>query len=233
MKEKINVIIPARAGSKGITDKNLQTVNKISLVERSIMHARALQESFETTIWISTDIKEIIQSFSQEEGIRIHKRASSLCGDKVLTYDVVKDLILKEELDNDQIIVLYQPTSPFRDVKESEKAINMIINNNYWNSSVSLTKIRSSHPFRMKRLASNGECFDYIDQGFEDMRPRQSLPEVYIRSGSFYISKISLIRSVGHLLPKPTFGIIHSDEKYEINIDNMSDLIKANKYNDN
>ena len=42
----INVIIPARKGSKGIKNKNLACVNNIPLFERSINHAIELNKDF-------------------------------------------------------------------------------------------------------------------------------------------------------------------------------------------
>ena len=82
----------------------------------------------------------------------------------------------------------------------------------------------------MKRLTLNGETIDYVDQGFENMLPRQKLPKVYIRSGSFYISKVSDILQKCNLLPKPCKGIVHKEEKYSINIDDLNDLIIANNF---
>ena len=53
----------------------------------------------------------------------------------------------------------------------------------------------------MKRLTFDNECIDFIDQGFEDMRPRQKLAKVYIRSGNFYMAYIDAILKEDTLLP--------------------------------
>ena len=104
------------------------------------------------------------------------------------------------------ILLLLQPTSPFRDIKEIYEAINNLISEKKWRSVVSLTSVNSYHPFRMKRLTNDMECIDFIDQGFEDMRPRQSLTKVYIRSGNFYITYIKSLLEFNTMLPKPTKG---------------------------
>ena len=77
----------------------------------------------------------------------------------------------------------------------------------------------------MKRLTSEMECIDFIDQGFEDMRPRQSLTKVYIDLKFLYNLYRNLIKN-NTFLPKPTKGILHKDI-CSINIDNIYDLYLA------
>ena len=154
-------------------------------------------------------------------------------GGKVLTIDVVKDLIKTKNLPRDEIALLLQPTSPFRNIEELNFAIDSLINEKKWNSIVSLSEVEGYHPFRMKRLTSEMECIDFIDQGFEDMRPRQNLPKVFIRSGNFYISFIEKLLESNSLLPKPTKGICHSNSNNGVNIDNKNDLYLANIISEN
>lgn len=228
MKPTINAIIPARAGSKGIKNKNLATVDGLPLYQRSINHAIKLREFFNVKIWVSTDIQEIIDKKNYFEEINLIKRSRELSGDNVLTIDVIKDLINHQNLSENEIILLLQPTSPFRDIEEINFAINELINYQKWNSVVSLINVGGNHPFRMKRLTNSGECIDFIDQGFEDMRPRQSLPEIFIRSGNFYISFVGKLLESNSLLPKPTRGITHTNFINGINIDNKNDMYLAN-----
>lgn len=232
MKKIVNAIIPARAGSKGIKNKNLSTVEGIPLYERSIQHAIQLRKYFKVKIWVSTDIDEILNKINDFDDVNFILRRKELSGDKVLTIDVVKDLIKSKNLPGDEIALLLQPTSPFRDIDELNFAINFLVNEQKWNSIVSLSEVEGHHPFRMKRLV-NDNCIDFIDQGFEDMRPRQNLPKVYIRSGNFYISFINKLLESNSLLPKPTKGICHSDSNNGINIDNKYDLYLANIISEN
>ena len=223
----VNILIPARAGSKSIKNKNLCKVQGIPLFERSIQHAYELSKFFNVNIYLSTDIEEIINKKDNYKDVNIYKRDENLSGDNVLTIDVARDLVIKENLNQNDILILFQPTSPFRDIKEICNAIKNLKFEKQWQSIVSLTDVDSFHPFRMKRLTSNMECIDFIDQGFEDMRPRQSLTKIYIRSGNFYITFIQSLLEFNSFLPKPTKGIIHQDPKSSINIDNLNDLLLA------
>ena len=227
MSPVINVIIPARSGSKGIKNKNLCKILGVPLYKRSINHALKLKEYFDVRIWLSTDIKEILNKKDFLDQVYICERKKELSGDHVLTLEVVKDLIKDKKFSDNDLVVLLQPTSPFRKIEEIRQSINILLFENKWKSIVSLSEVTSNHPFRMKRLTSNHECIDFIDQGFEDMRPRQNLTKVYIRSGNFYISYVSALLKDNSLLPRPTKGIVHNDPKYSINIDNLHDLYLA------
>ena len=81
----------------------------------------------------------------------------------------------------------------------------------------------------MKRLIQDQILVNYIDQGFEDMRPRQDLPPVYIRNGSIYMSPASLIRDKGPLVTDQCYGYI-MDNLYSVNIDNIEDFVVANYF---
>ena len=54
---KIHVLIPARAGSKGIKKKNIQKINNKSLVEISIDFALKLK--LNGKIFVSSDMNEV------------------------------------------------------------------------------------------------------------------------------------------------------------------------------
>ena len=227
----INIVIPARNGSKGIKNKNLAKVGNVPLFERSINHAIELSKYFSLKIWLSTDIPSLFNYQNDFKDLIICKRDKNLCGDQVLTYDVILNLITSYSIPKEEFLVLFQPTTPFRDLLEVRDAIISLEENDYFKSLVSLSDVGGNHPFRMKKINKEGEIFDFTDQGYENMIPRQSLPKVYIRSGSFYISRVSSILKNGTLLPKPCKGVIHNEYKYAINIDSEVDLILANSFN--
>lgn len=226
---RLNIIIPARGGSKGLKNKNTSLVDGIPLYRRSINHALSLKTLYpDIKIWVSTNIPEILNSSIKENEVYFHKRSEELSGDKVLTYDVILNIIETYLFKEDEMVLLFQPTTPFRYINEVIEGIEAVKSNGYFKSAVSLASVEGNHPFRMKRLSMNGETLDFVDQGFENMFPRQDLPMVYIRSGSFYISVVSDIKKAGNLLPKPCKGVSHKEKKYSINIDNEIDLIIAN-----
>ncbi len=224
---KLRFVIPARGGSKGIKLKNLKVVGGKSLVLRAYLYASKILEEIDLDgfIYLSSDSLEILDSIHEVTNIVKHRRSKELSNDGALTVDLIMNLATQYNWNNDDLIVLLQPTSPFRNVDEIITAINSVMAKDKI-SCVSLVDVGGNHPFRMKRVEQD-RAINFIDQGFEDMRPRQSLPKVYIRSGNFYISKLKKIKSSGFVISDPIKPIIHEESNLSINIDNINDLILA------
>ena len=226
------IIIPARGGSKGIPNKNLRELNHKPLVSYSIESACFIRQMSNDTcqVILTSDSEEILSVSDKFVGITKIKRPDTLANDTALTIDVVLHVLeLIKDKKEDEIVLLLQPTVPFRPEHELLSLINTIdcIKSGEFNSLVSLKSVDSYHPFRFKRVLEDNRCISYIDQGFEDMRPRQLLPDCYIRSGSYYLSTVSTIINKKSLVNEPVYGFIHSGIE-PINIDNTNDLYLAN-----
>ena len=224
---KLRFVIPARGGSKGIKLKNLREVGGKSLILRAYLYASKILKKIQIdgVIYLSSDNLDILNSIHEDARLVKHQRSKELSNDSALTVDLILNLASTYKWNKDDLIVLLQPTSPFRDVDEIILGINKAISKNIC-SCVSLVDVGGNHPFRMKRVEGT-KAINFIDQGFEDMRPRQSLPKVYIRSGNFYISKLRMIQASGFVISDPTFPIIHKEGNLSINIDSINDLILA------
>lgn len=226
----IKVIIPVKNLSIGLPGKNFKKVGGIPLYERSLQHSIKLRSLIPLEIYLSTDNPEILNKDFKIEGLNILDRDKSLCQPNSLTIDVVLDIIKTYKFKEDDIAILFQPTTPFRDIELVWKNIEFLKSNNYFKSIISLSNVGNNHPFKMKRITNNSEAVDYIDVGNLNTSLRQFLPETYILSGSFYISRVKDILNTQNLLPKPTAGVIHKSFEETINIDCEPDLILANHY---
>lgn len=110
-------IIPARAGSKGIKDKNIYPIAGKPLIEWTFLNSEYIDDYV-----ISTDIEKYIGRYY------VHKRPSDLCQDDTPMIDVVKDAIRHYESKNHiyvDVVVLLQPTSPLRTTKDIDNAIKI------------------------------------------------------------------------------------------------------------
>ncbi|MFM7139050.1 MAG: cytidylyltransferase domain-containing protein, partial [Actinomycetes bacterium] len=110
------LIIPVRGGSKGIPNKNLQTVNGITLLERAIR--TSLRANIDEII-VSTDsqdIKNVVKKYSK---IKIHNRSSETSSDTASTESVILEVIkdLGSSWPTASSIGFYQVTSPFVESK--------------------------------------------------------------------------------------------------------------------
>ena len=227
MKDKLNIlgIIPARGGSKGIKLKNIKLLGKEPLIAYTIKSA--LGSKYLTEIIVSTDSIEI-QKISQNFGVKApFIRPEELSTDLVPTLPVLQHAINFCESNYDiryDIIVLLQPTCPFRTSEDIDKCIEILIEKDY-DSVVSVVDVEGHHPLRMKRLYED-RLINYIDQGSEDMRPRQILPKVFIRNGAIYATKIKIIKNQNLLVSEDCGGYIMPQNR-SINIDNHVDFAIA------
>ena len=101
--------IPARGGSTRIKDKNLQTIGGVSLVARAIRVANEAQ----LEAWVSTDSAEIAEE-AQRHGAFVDIRRPEYAGGHAQIEDALADWIHRAEIDPEDMIVLLQPTTPFR-----------------------------------------------------------------------------------------------------------------------
>jgi CMP-N,N'-diacetyllegionaminic acid synthase len=241
------VIVPARGGSKGVSNKNLRVIGGRELVVRSIIHAIELVPK--ENIILSTDSDDIISEVAKFFGIKrvntevnsiskygpfyLHKRGDELSDDKALITEVLFSIHAKLSLLGLQVLTfcLLQPTSPFRNNKELQQ-VKKILNENT-DSSISLVSVCSvgdHHPARMYRLLPNGELGEL--GGFEADRAsrRQDLPRIYIRDGGYYIIGSSLVQAKLQYNVKPMSLV--RENPWSINIDTEHDLLIAQSVKD-
>ena len=91
-----------------------------------------------------------------------------------------------------------------------------------FDSVISVSNVEANHPLRMKIFKSK-YLVNYIKQKKENMKPRQSLPKVYLRSGSIYLFKRDTLMKANTIVGKKCFGIILKG-KETINIDSKEQL---------
>ena len=83
-------IIPARGGSKGITDKNLQPVGGIPLIARAIHSALASKSIDE--VYVSTDSDRIAEA-ARSAGAGVITRPDDISGDTASSESAILNAI--------------------------------------------------------------------------------------------------------------------------------------------
>ena len=234
-------LIPARAGSTGVKNKNLQKVSGMSLVSRT--YSQALNSDIFEKIVISTDslpiLHEIFLDFSPNEfkalkadsiiflegSTYFHKRSPS--DSKVLS--PIRNVVFKlsRELDFSKMWLL-QPTSPYRLEKEFSDIQKLIgklkISDLDWSSIVSCKAVGGMHPDRMFRLKAD-YVESYLTQLQGENAPRQLLEKLYIKDGAFYVlKKENLLDKI--FLGQSIVPFVREGLK-TLNIDSVEDLYIA------
>lgn len=197
---KILAVIPARAGSKGIPNKNIRIIGGHPLIYYSIKNA--LESEYITDVIISTDSQEI-KIIANQMGTKVKWRDYSLCGDEVTLDSVIADAIPEG---NWNYIVTMQPTSPTLRVSTLDAAIKYTINNNL---DTVISVINAPH-------LSWGEKDGRKVPNYSERLNRQYLPPCYMETGAFVISRASVVT------PKTRIGT--EVDVYEISKDESKDI---------
>ena len=117
-------VIPARKGSKGIKNKNLQIVKRIPLIEHTLIFAKKIKKYCD--IVVSSDSKKILKIGNKYNFISNEIRPKNISKDNAETIDVVKYEVKRLEKIKKKIynyVLLLQPTVPFRNLKNTLLAI--------------------------------------------------------------------------------------------------------------
>jgi CMP-N,N'-diacetyllegionaminic acid synthase len=183
-------IIPARGGSKGIPRKNLVNIGNKPLLAYSIEHA--LQSKLINRVIVSTEDKEIAE-VAIEYGAEIPiMRPKELAEDHVLdlpVYEHMLKFLEEEEGYIADIVVHLRPTTPFRDVKWIDDAIELLLENKQADSVRSVSE-PLQHPYRVFRIEDG-----YLSpiMSHEHSKPyllrRQDLPEMFFYNCVIDITK--------------------------------------------
>ncbi len=225
MKNNIIGVIPARGGSKGVPRKNLIHLLDKPLIQYTI--EEALDSHHLSKVIVSTDDKEIA-NLSKSLGAEVpFMRPPKLATDAALSIDVMMHALKKmEDLDKKRynILVMLQPTTLFRTSQDIDNGIELLLRGGA-DSVISVVNVGAHHPLRMKRIVNDGWLINYIEQGTEDMRPRQELPPVYIRNGSLYITWRNVLLQ-GSFVGSNCKAYIMPPER-SVNIDTKFDIILA------
>lgn len=200
-------IIPARAGSRGIPNKNIRIIGDHPLVYYSIQNA--LLSQMITDVIVSTDSPEV-RIIAQQMGVRVHWRDESLCGDAVTLDAVIADAVPKDQ--NWDYVVTMQPTSPTLRVKTLDAAIKYTVDNDL---DTVISAINAPH-------LSWGEFEGKKVPNYTERLNRQYLPPCYMETGAFVISRASVVTPKTRIGDKVDVFEVPEDESHDV--DTFEDL---------
>ena len=212
--KKIIALIPARGGSKGIPDKNIKLIAGIPLLGHSINYAKSSQ--YVDNIIVSTD-NEKISKISKTYNAEVINRPAIISDDYATTESAIQHT-LNQLINKPEIVVLLQPTSPFRPSNSLDLAIVKFIKGNY----DSLLSISPTHNFFWK-LSSDGIKAEY-DYNKRPRRQDISNKDIrYVENGSLYIFTIKQFLNSGNRLGGKIGHVIWPEE-YGMEIDSALDF---------
>ena len=214
-------IIPARSGSKGIINKNRVKIGNKELIRFTFEAAENSDLLFKCVLTSNDrEIIEISKEYSKIETPFV--RPEKISGDHSTTIEVI-DHVLEWYKHNENYepknIILLQPTSPFRNSEDINRAIKQFEENNL-DSLISVCK-PWNHP---------SECFvvkegklQLLNTNENDDYGRQSYSDSFFIDGGIYICSLERYLKMKNLFDVNS-SFIEMEQINAIDIDTAFDL---------
>ena len=217
-------IIPARAGSKGLPDKNIHLLLGKPLIYYTIVTALAAR-CLDRVI-VSTDSDQIAQ-IAKDYGAEVpFIRPAELAVDDMATLPVVRHaatFLAEQQHYQPDLLVTLQPTSPLRRSEHIDAAVE-IFKKTQPDMVMSVCEAEHS-PYWMRRIESDGRLVSILPQS-EQYTRRQDLPPVYRINGAVYVETYSFVCSDTNRRPENIRALV-MDRSDSIDIDDELDIKAA------
>ena len=218
-------IIPARGGSKRLPDKNILDLAGKPLISWSIN--AAIKSKYIDKVMVTTDSDEIME-VAQKYGAEVpFKRPDYLATDMAIRPDVIKHTINfyknknKEKFD---YIIFLQPTSPLRNERHIDKAIEYMFKKN---ADAMVSVCEGEHPVQWSGLLpDNKDMSDFLND--LDVKSRsQDFPIHYRLNGAIFICDSRKFMEFGCMFLKKNIFAYTMPQNVSIDIDTKIDFILA------
>lgn len=219
--QSVIAVIPARGGSKSVPKKNIRILGGRPLIVWSIAVARKVREI--DRIIVSTD-DEVITETARVNGAEVYNRPAHLAGDEALIIDALRDLSvrLKAEGETVEIMVLLEPTCPFRSAEDIAGCLALI---EQGCDSAATFKEAQLNPHRAWRI--EGQTPAVFIPGAVPWLPRQKLPPAYQLNGAVYAFRTDKLPEDSPALLFGKQGALIMPSDRSVDIDGPLDFLVA------
>ena len=217
-------LIPVRAGSKRIPNKNILELCSKPLFTHSIEFAKEFTSN--ENIYVLTD-SERAKTISRKLQVKVFERSFEFSKDDTSMLETILNFIEVEKISDDNNIVLLQPTSPFRSIKFFRKLKNIYDINDKASSAISVVRCIFHHPSKIGKL-SNDNSLELIDIPKEDNIDNHKKTKYFVISGTYYITSVKNLKLNKSFVGNNPFAL-EEDLFHFCNIDTPDDFEKAKK----
>ncbi|WP_348260848.1 acylneuraminate cytidylyltransferase family protein [Telmatobacter sp. DSM 110680] len=223
--KRVIAVIPARGGSKSVPGKNIRPLAGTPLIAWSIVIAKQVQEI--DRVIVSTD-DDKIADVSRQFAAEVYPRPVELATDDALVIDALKDLVctLKAEQESAEVLVILEPTCPFRSVADVRECLSFFSTDEYDCAATFCTA--ELNPHRAWRI--NGRRPEVFIPGAIPWLPRQQLPEAYQLNGAVYAVRIAGLMVSSQSILFGRIGAVKMPRERSIDINDPIDFLLAEQF---
>ncbi len=209
-------VIPARGGSKRLACKNILPLAGKPLITWSIEAAK--KSRYLDEVVVSSDDSEIL-SIAKQNSLKTIKRPDRLAHDTASSIDVIKHTL--SIFSNYDYIVLLQPTSPLREKRHIDEAIELLACQKA-DGVISVCEVEHS-PLWSNTLGKNNSMSGFLDQKLLNLRS-QELKEYYRLNGAIYIAKRELLLTHNTFFLEKNIYAYIMEQRESVDIDTQFDF---------
>lgn len=217
------LIIPARAGSKGVPQKNIRVLAGIPLIAHVIKAAQ--QASCIDKVYVSTDGDDIA-FIAEQHGAEVIKRPIEIAGDMAASEDAVIHAldVLESQKTLPDFTFFAQCTAPLTRPQDFDCAKKIMDKANY----DSVFAAKAFHGF-IWREDEDGALYG-VNHNHKDRRlMRQEMAAEYQETGAFYLFKTAGFREARRRF-FGNIGVCELPQELALDIDTLEDFEHAETY---
>ena len=180
---EVLAVIPARSGSKSITDKNIRSIGGKPMLAYSILHAK--ESGAVSRVIVSTDSPQYAE-IAREYGAEVpFLRPAEYATDTALDIDVFLHA-LRHLRDKEgylpEMVVQLRPTYPIRDPKDIGRMVELLAQRPEADSIRCIAPAKEL-AYKMWRMGGRGRITPILTDIAEAYNmPRQQLPPIYYQN---------------------------------------------------
>ncbi|MGH3049694.1 MAG: cytidylyltransferase domain-containing protein [Gaiellaceae bacterium] len=207
-------IVPARAGSKGIPGKNMADLGGKPMLRYTLEAARGASRL--DAVVLTTDDDAAI-ALAEETGVPTVRRPAELARDDAPLVPAVLHAL--DAVGDAENVVLLQPTSPFRDERDIDAAVEAF--ESAGRSTLMSVDPVAQHPCEVVR--PDGNRLEWAVEWPPDATGRQGLPDFYYVNGAIYVATAEHLRRGGRF-QEPDSALYVMEPSHSFDIDEPFDL---------
>lgn len=217
-------LVPARAGSKGIPGKNTRLLAGRPLLAHAI--AAGLAQPLIDRVILTTDCPEMADAGLKAGAEVPFLRPADLAADDTPMLAVLRHAVgfLESAGWTPGVVVLLQPTAPFRRQQDLAKALELILADAQAESVVSVEEVPAHYSPHMVMKVDGGRLVNFLPEG-QRLTRRQDAPKAYTRNGQFYITRAATLMRKSSIYGEISLPFITGHKA--VNLDTLDDWAAA------
>lgn len=223
--KRVLALVPARAGSKGLPNKNIRPLAGKPLLAWPV--EAALAADCVDRVVLSTDSEEFAAIGRQFGADVPFLRPAELATDTAPSLDFILHALdtLAAEGDRYDYVVLLEPTSPLTEASDVDRAVAQLdAARDHADALVGVAPLVTTHPAFAVRRSADGLVTPLGGGDFGSLPRRQDIEPLFVLDGSLYLSAVDALRRERGFCHSRTLGF-ETERHKALEVDDLVDFL--------